>query len=591
MAESRVDLDVIDAIESGSSSIRRRFEIYESDGETLWMDSAETPRMTGGAVTVDYNRDERRSIDVTLDNSDEVLDHNPNGFWYDKILKVYRGVEFRNTKRLPSILVAHNNLAFNGDIVELLRRMGFTDIRDMSEHDNLTIDDFYGYDIILYNAGGFGQAPEPEHRDLIIGAYNAGYNIFTAGTDTTEADLPFATASINKGGSEEWQFAHPPYDTPVARGWTDGSVPETHVGKLITGLDQTATAAAIWTYNSRLTYPAIMAQNPNGARWFHLQVPIADNLNSARQNALIEQSLKWLYGYTEDRFYEFQVGEFCIDSINQDHFPSLIRVTGRDYTKKLLQAKFEQSVTFLAGTSVDQLVGAVAANAGITSTLLDAGGAILGADVSFERSTERWKAIKDVCTAANVEVFFNRQGRLVTRRFLDPTTAPISVVLGADSKTGNLVSYTKKSSDTRVFNVVVVTSENQDDLSGGFLYWARAENTEPSSPTRVSKLGPRHDFIETTLLRSVAECQALADQRLKVSALEEFELSFSSLTYPWLEVGEIARFLDPKPGVDEPDRFLLTSLTIPLSLGPMSGTGKRITIVGGGSVPGELILA
>lgn len=589
MAESRIDLDVIEAIESGSTSVKRRLEIYEADGETLWMSSAETPRMVDGSVTVDYGRDERRAIDVTLDNSDGVLNHDPDGFWYDKVLKVYRGLEFQNTKRTPSVLVAKDDKSFGGSAAWLLRSMGYTDITDLS-NSTLTLDDFYGYDIIVYNAGKFAHAPLAADRDLIVSAYDAGFNIFTIGSSTTEADLPFATSSIAKGGSELWRINHPAADTPLASGWTDGDVGQTNTGTLITGLNSTARPVAVWTYTSTVTYPAIIAQNVTGSRWFHFQPAILGTLDNVRANALFDQALKWLYGFAEVRSFEFQVGEFCIDSISQDRFPRLVRATGRDYTKRLLTAKFEQSVTFLAGTPVDKLVGAVAANGGITKTLLDSGGALLGADVTFDRSTERWKAIKDVCTPSNVEVFFDRQGNLVTRPFLDPTTSPISIVLGADSQVGNLVQYTKKSSDTRVFNIIVVTSENQDDLSGGFLYWARAENTEPSSPTRTSRLGDRHDFINTAMLRSVAECQALADQRLKISALEEFELSYSSHTYPWLEVGEIARFQDPNPGRDEPDRFLLTSLTIPLTLGPMSGTGKRITIVGGGSVPGEVIV-
>jgi hypothetical protein len=111
--ESRVDVDVVEAIHSGAVSIKRRLEIYESDGETLWLPSSETPRMTDGAVTVDYGRDERRAFDVTLSNSDGVISHDPDGFWYDKILKMYRGLEFRNTKTTPSIFIAKDETQFS----------------------------------------------------------------------------------------------------------------------------------------------------------------------------------------------------------------------------------------------------------------------------------------------------------------------------------------------------------------------------------------------------------------------------------------------------------------------------------------------
>lgn len=589
MPESRIDLDVVAAIHSGAVSIKRRLEIYESDGETLWLPSADTPRAVDGAVTVDYGRDERRALDVTFNNSDGVLNHDPDGFWYDKVLKVYRGLEFRNTKLTPSILVMKDDVTFSGSIIPLLRRMGFTDITDRSDQTgSLTLDDFYGYDIIVYNAahlsaGGNGHAP------ILLAAYAAGFNILTTGDDTG-TEFPFITATVPKLDSAEYQMNHPAYDTPLAHGWTDGGTGHTGGGTAISGLASTAKGVAIWPYASTTTYTAAIDQNPNGARWFHYH-PMLPLAGKARVNGLIEQAVKWLYSYADTRSFEFQIGEFCIDVIDQDNFPSLMRVTGRDYTKRLLGNKFEQSVTFTTGTPVDLIVRAVAANGGIKKMLLDAGGAQLTADISFERSTERWKAIKDVCTASGVEVFFDRQGYLITRPFLDPTTSPVAVVLKTGLDGGNLAKYNKRSSDTRVKNIIIVTSENQDDLGSGNIWFGRAENTEPSSPTRTDRLGDRHEFVKTSLLRSNAACEALAKQRLKIAALEEFDLNFSSLVYPWLDVGVVAGFEDPNPGRDEPDRYLLSTLSLPFKLGPMSGTGKRITIVGAGSTPGDVLLA
>lgn len=583
--ESRVDFDVVAAIHSGAVSIKRRLEIYEMDGETLWLPTAESPRMTAGGVTVDYGRSERRSFDVTLNNSDGVLNHNPEGFWYDKILKFYRGVEFRNTKTSPSILVIKDVTSFAPSIIPILRKMGYTDITNLSDQTNLlTLDDFYGYDILVYNAShsspnAFGNA------NLLKDAYEAGFNIFTVGDDSLPTSIPFMTATVPKSDSVEWMLNHPSYDTPMSHGWVDGGSGHTGQGNVASALASTAQAAAVWSYASTTVYPAIYDQNINGARWFHYS-PIVTN--TTRVRGLLTEVFKWLYSYADTRSFEFQVGEFCIDGIDGDNFPSLIRVTGRDLTKRLLNSKFEKSVSFAAGTSVDQLVRAVAANGGIKKMLLDAGGAQLASDVSFPRGTERWKAIQDVCTASGIEVFFDRQGYLVTRPFLDPTTSPIAVVLKTGPDGGNLAKYSKRSSDARVKNIIIVTSENGDDLGAGSIWFGRAENVEPSSPTRTDRLGDRHEFIETSLLRSHEACEELAKQRLRIAALEEFELNFSSLVYPWLDVGLVARFEDPDPGQDEPDRFLLSTLSIPMTLGPMSGTGKRITIVGSGSTPGDV---
>jgi hypothetical protein len=48
---------------------------------------------------------------------------------------------------------------------------------------------------------------------------------------------------------------------------------------------------------------------------------------------------------------------------------------------------------------------------------------------------------------------------------------------------------------------------------------------------------------------------------------------------PSLEVGEVLQFTDPDPAILQPERFLISSATIPLNLGPMQMNGKRVAIV------------
>lgn len=75
--------------------ITRRIEILNADGVTLWDDQHGNPkRLISGSVSVDYTRDERRSIDLVLSNFDNALIHQPGGFWYDKIIRIWRGIKF-----------------------------------------------------------------------------------------------------------------------------------------------------------------------------------------------------------------------------------------------------------------------------------------------------------------------------------------------------------------------------------------------------------------------------------------------------------------------------------------------------------------
>src|SRR5689334_13140653 len=87
--------EVIDALIAGIVRVSRRAEIYEANGTTPMNISDFNARLTGGEVSVDAFRDERRVCDLTLSNVDGALDLEPyNGFYYDKVIKVFWGIRY-----------------------------------------------------------------------------------------------------------------------------------------------------------------------------------------------------------------------------------------------------------------------------------------------------------------------------------------------------------------------------------------------------------------------------------------------------------------------------------------------------------------
>lgn len=289
---------------------------------------------------------------------------------------------------------------------------------------------------------------------------------------------------------------------------------------------------------------------------------------------------------TRDWQYETQVGEFVIDRIDQDHFPGFVKITGRDYSKRMMKSKLEQATTFSAGTSLLQIISALAANSGVTRMNLDLLGQSLRADASFEAETERWKIAKDLCTPYNIELFVDRFGTLTARPFRDPVLSPSAYTLRTGIN-GNLVDYSKSINDSRIHNHVMVYGDNQELLGRGIIVFGQAKNEEPSSPTRISRLGTRSYAYKSSQFTENSQATEFAQTLLRVVALEEYSLNFTSLVYPWWEAGDILRFVDPDPNIGDPDRLLLTSFNIPMELGPTGGTGKRVTIVGQGSTPGS----
>lgn len=289
----------------------------------------------------------------------------------------------------------------------------------------------------------------------------------------------------------------------------------------------------------------------------------------------IFKSVVYTDGAGVSQTWEAQVGEFMIDSIQTQNFPHTVQVTGRDYTKKLLTSKFVQSTSFAQGSKVEDVIRTIAINGGITKIDVPVTGQTLGKNFLFDRGTERWKAITDIATAYGYEVYFDATGYLVMRKFLDPVDAAKSYTFKTGTS-GNLVSFSKRTGDSRIYNSIVVTSSDPDYP----LLYATARNIEPASPTAIQYIGERVYQYSSSFITTAQQAQDVANMFLQIYALEEFELSLESIALWWLEVGEVIEYLDPDPNPNEPTRFLLTDFTLPIALGSMSSTAKRVTNVG-----------
>lgn len=270
------------------------------------------------------------------------------------------------------------------------------------------------------------------------------------------------------------------------------------------------------------------------------------------------------------------LGRFIPDTIDRPRFPNTIKASCRDLTKKLLIDKFSQTTSFASGTNIGTVCSTIATNGGITDQTFTATTKTLPEDVTFERDTPRWDAIKELAASIGYEVFFNASGSLVMRPFVDPTTAPVAYTFDDTFATGTLVDWNRSTTDARLFNDILVIGTGQDNQ----LVWAQAENTDVTSPTRIAEIGRRTDTFESQFVPDNATAQTIADALLSVAALEQFDMTFSAIMLPWLEVGDAVEIetADAAPG--DPTRFLLAQLSIDLGLGSMSGTGRRVTNVG-----------
>lgn len=555
-------------IDDGLGEVVRRVEIYESDGVTLW-NAAVGDRLQDGSVNINYGDNERRTLDVTLRNDDNLFRSQPNGFWYDKVIKMYRGVEWNPSIVEPTAVVieAQGGEPAGYRLAGIVARSGIPNAT--VKIDIPTFNKLMEYDTIV----SFTGTNATTNGQLLQDLYNVGKNIITISVANGTSVIPFFSGQTNV--SETIGISQPAVATALSPGWTT----EAHsvaTGPFATGMQHGATSVARWQLgNSSYVITASIGTNAAGGKWLDMHLPSISGTNTL---ILFANGVNWIRGTGTWETWETQIGEFVVDGINNDHFPSSVKVTGRDYVKRLMNSKIEQAMSFAASTSLYTFVTALAANAGIKKFRLANMTETLGATMTFDRGTPRWDIIRSAAQANGYEIYFDAEGYLVTRKFLDPTLSPESNVFltGPD---GNLANLSRSVNDTRIYNHIAVYG---DPASGEarMPYYAEAINTEPASPTNVKRIGDRYYPYASTFFTSQQQCQDYANRLLKLHALESFELSFSAINYPWMEAGEIARVVDPKAVATDPTKYLVDSVTIPMTLGPMSFTGKRVTIVG-----------
>lgn len=281
-------------------------------------------------------------------------------------------------------------------------------------------------------------------------------------------------------------------------------------------------------------------------------------------------------------FWEMQVGEFMIDRIDEDYFPNTCKVTGRDYAKKCLITSIGNAIQFSNQTPVETIIGALGANAGIKKFRLPYTGLTFQDDIVFDAGTARWQIMKKLGDSVGFEVYITADGYLTMRAYQDPVLSPLSWTFQpGPTEDGSLVTYSRSSDDALVKNhVTVIGATVTDDLGLSTTAFGEARNDDPSSPTNIDRIGDRVDPFKSDYITDSGQAQAVAEMRLRVSSLEEFNISFSSMILPWVDGNDIVDIINPKETLYIPARFLLSNYTLPFGLGAMTGTGKRVTIVG-----------
>jgi hypothetical protein len=575
--EDDVDDDVVSALLAGKTQVTRRVEIYESDGVTPHK-AGKNPRLVSGSVAVNQSSTARRTLDCVLDNSDGLLDHNPHGgFWYDKIIKVFRGVRYVNLKFKPKI----GTLGFswgtnNRTVSKYLARLGIVDYEVVQLDVTQSIPGDVDILVAWSNTANFSATI----AQILLASYQQGFNILTVNNYATSATVPLIGTTQVRANSTVWNVTPRtdrdiPFTDRLPKAFTATGVNgETEPTSVSTGSVYAATA----TDGATTIYPVIFQRGAHGARWVHYHPTMTDNITPqssySRMMMLLGGIVDWLYSYGDERIWETQVGEFMLNNISQPRFPAQITISGVDYSKKLDLDKLSSPIAWEAGTDIDTIIKGLIIGAGVTKYRINTNRNDTAIKHSYDRDTPITDILEDLRKAYDFEWYFDRYGYFVAREPLDPTTSPISLELEGGIG-GNLVDFDRQSDDSELRNKITVVGE---DSKGNQAFVYTAENADPNNPASTKRIGIRSMTIVSKTITSTAGCKAHAQRELKRRGLEAYSVSFSAISFPWLEGGEIIH--SKKLALDGyADRYLMTDFTVPLDLAPMDGNGKRLVII------------
>lgn len=286
--------------------------------------------------------------------------------------------------------------------------------------------------------------------------------------------------------------------------------------------------------------------------------------------------------------YWEQVGEFDIEPLDTDHFPAdLVKLAGADYMARLARAHFSTVTTFGVGQTVESVVEQIATYGGLTKFRLETTGRYLGAEWQVETTTNLADAIQKVTRDHGCEAIVERDGYLAVRVVPEPAVAPTAFEFTI-GPAGSIAGMSVSKSGARLYNHVVVRGESSDPAFPAV--WAEAENTEPSSPTRIydpdhPELGgiPRTTFTYVSpMITTEEQAQTVADALLVQRAILDVKATIAALVVPWLDAGTVVAVEDPNPAPSDPPiaRWQLEQFTIPWTLGATDYQGSRAVRVG-----------
>lgn len=582
------DAPTLAAFEATQVNVVRWVDIYQADNVTLWKSHA---GMMDGNINVDSTRAERRNMDIILYDADNDLGYGPGQLWYDKVFKPYRGIQLPD-KTISGFLYMPNTSGTDTNHLSLTRTAltVATSVEFAVKINPSIIGVNHG--LAGWSASGAAFELQSTNKLFIQVAKASGFT----GAIVSSVVVPGLTV-----GTPVWLRGSVTASTGVCSYWYsyDTTNDYAFVNWIALGTPQTGTIGAFVLTGSSTTYfgsegattiitrGSIYGAAESISSAVTIKIDCSGRVPATTSFAAVTGQTITLNSTGVDParlvanstqtgdIWAAPLGEFLADVIDRTRFPHTIHITGRDFVKKLERTKFGATTAFAVGTNVSAIINTIATNAGITKFNFASDATLLTAIATFDKEDTRWKAMSDLAIAIGMDLFFDARGYLTLQKFIDPLTAPVFYQFRT-GVTANLVDYDRSTTDSLIRNHIICYGSSQDNA----LVWGEATNTTITSPTRIALFGEILDTVPNAFVKDNASAAAIALAILKVSGLEQYDVKTAAIVIPWMEGGVAVEMILPDAAVGDPTRFLWTDFTIPMALNSMSGTARRVTLVG-----------
>jgi hypothetical protein len=169
----------------------------------------------------------------------------------------------------------------------------------------------------------------------------------------------------------------------------------------------------------------------------------------------------------------------------------------------------------------------------------------------------------ELANMISCDIYYNENGNLVVQSGIDDISHINKPTLWSYNESElEYLNSNLTSNFTKIKNRVVIVATN---VNTNVTYSAVSENTNPLSPTRVSKIVTNTYYLEDNNISSTALAQDRADYELNKLAIVQLTNNLQSTYMTQLDVNNCISVNDSYFGFED-DRFIIQSINVPIEI-------------------------